>query len=408
MNARRRKKSRGCAAMVAKGLASLCRAPHADLPRLRLPVPLHGRGRRALVPQPRRAAGGRGPRGHLPDAAPVASRRARRRSRACGWSRWARAWRCTPGRPAPHPAAARVRRGRARRTCCATAAATTSCTRRPFPTSRCWPPLPCAGSAASGSWSTGTSCGAATTGSSTSGAAAAGSAARCRALACASRSALLLLAPARRRLLASGFRGEVTVLEGEYAGAARAARSPSPPSRWWCSPAATSPRSACPRWCPAVAAARGRTRAALRDLRRRPERARVLAAIAAAGPRRRGRAAGFVAAGEVERALRRALCMVLPSRREGYGMVVIEAAAAGTPSVVVRGPGQRRDRARRGGRQRLRRRHGVARGPGGGDRAASTAAGRRCGVDRRAGSRQRAAALARVVARAGLAAYRSR
>ena len=32
---------------------------------------------------------------------------------------------------------------------------------------------------------------------------------------------------------------------------------------------------------------------------------------------------------------RRALCMVLPSRREGYGLVVVEAAASGTPSVVV-------------------------------------------------------------------------
>jgi glycosyltransferase involved in cell wall biosynthesis len=30
--------------------------------------------------------------------------------------------------------------------------------------------------------------------------------------------------------------------------------------------------------------------------------------------------------------------MVLPSRREGYGMVVVEASAAGTPSVVVSEP----------------------------------------------------------------------
>jgi glycosyltransferase involved in cell wall biosynthesis len=44
---------------------------------------------------------------------------------------------------------------------------------------------------------------------------------------------------------------------------------------------------------------------------------------------------GFVDAREVERSLRRSACLVLPSRREGYGMIVIEAAAAGTPSVVV-------------------------------------------------------------------------
>jgi glycosyltransferase involved in cell wall biosynthesis len=30
--------------------------------------------------------------------------------------------------------------------------------------------------------------------------------------------------------------------------------------------------------------------------------------------------------------------MVLPSRREGYGMIVIEAAALGTPSIVVADP----------------------------------------------------------------------
>ena len=35
--------------------------------------------------------------------------------------------------------------------------------------------------------------------------------------------------------------------------------------------------------------------------------------------------------------MRRALCMLLPSRREGYGMVVVEASARGTPSVVVAG-----------------------------------------------------------------------
>jgi glycosyltransferase involved in cell wall biosynthesis len=39
----------------------------------------------------------------------------------------------------------------------------------------------------------------------------------------------------------------------------------------------------------------------------------------------------------IDAALRRALCLVLPSRREGYGLVVIEAAARGTPSVVIAG-----------------------------------------------------------------------
>ena len=50
------------------------------------------------------------------------------------------------------------------------------------------------------------------------------------------------------------------------------------------------------------------------------------------------RAPGFVAANELEAALRRALCLVLPSRREGYGMVVIEAASMGVPTVTVAGP----------------------------------------------------------------------
>ena len=46
---------------------------------------------------------------------------------------------------------------------------------------------------------------------------------------------------------------------------------------------------------------------------------------------------GFVAAETVQDAIAHAACMVLPSRREGYGMVVIEAASYGTPSVVVAG-----------------------------------------------------------------------
>jgi len=40
----------------------------------------------------------------------------------------------------------------------------------------------------------------------------------------------------------------------------------------------------------------------------------------------------------VATSLREALCMVLPSEREGYGLVVVEASAAGTPTVVVEAP----------------------------------------------------------------------
>lgn len=47
---------------------------------------------------------------------------------------------------------------------------------------------------------------------------------------------------------------------------------------------------------------------------------------------------GFVDEEVLEHALSRAMCMVLPSLREGYGLVVVEASALGTPSVVVDGP----------------------------------------------------------------------
>ncbi len=49
-------------------------------------------------------------------------------------------------------------------------------------------------------------------------------------------------------------------------------------------------------------------------------------------------APGFVEAEQVRESVRRALCHLFPSRREGYGIVVVEAAALGTPTVVVRTP----------------------------------------------------------------------
>jgi glycosyltransferase involved in cell wall biosynthesis len=69
-----------------------------------------------------------------------------------------------------------------------------------------------------------------------------------------------------------------------------------------------------------------------------PDRPAVLALIAAEGLGDVASAPGFVERHELEEALAGALCMVLPSRREGYGLVVVEAAARGVPSVVVADP----------------------------------------------------------------------
>jgi glycosyltransferase involved in cell wall biosynthesis len=68
-----------------------------------------------------------------------------------------------------------------------------------------------------------------------------------------------------------------------------------------------------------------------------PERAALHDAIARCGMQDAVSAPGFVDAAEIDAAQRRALCVLLPSRREGYGLVVVEAAARGTPSVVVAG-----------------------------------------------------------------------
>ncbi len=47
---------------------------------------------------------------------------------------------------------------------------------------------------------------------------------------------------------------------------------------------------------------------------------------------------GFVSDAVLRDTLRRALCLILLSRREGYGLIVAEAAALGVPSVVLRHP----------------------------------------------------------------------
>ncbi len=140
------------------------------------------------------------------------------------------------------------------------------------------------------------------------------------------------------RLRDEGLRGEPTVLTGEYAGALERPQ-----------PAAAEPivafagRHIPEKRVPALVRAFARAHAQAPELRLvvlgdGPERPAVLEAIAEQRLEDVASAPGFVDAEEVERTLARSLCMVLPSRREGYGMVVVEAAARGVPSVVVHDP----------------------------------------------------------------------
>lgn len=69
-----------------------------------------------------------------------------------------------------------------------------------------------------------------------------------------------------------------------------------------------------------------------------PDREKVLGAISLRQLANRVNAPGFVAEEVLAQALATALCFVLPSQREGYGLVVLESAARGVPTVVVDGP----------------------------------------------------------------------
>jgi glycosyltransferase involved in cell wall biosynthesis len=140
-----------------------------------------------------------------------------------------------------------------------------------------------------------------------------------------------------RRLREGGVRGQVTVLEGEYAGPLEA-REPLRPEPVVVFAGRHIPEKRVPAIVPAVAALR-RTEPAVRCVifGDGPDRGRVQRLVHELGLDEAVTLPGFVDAAEVERSLRRAACMVLPSRREGYGMVVIEAASYGTPSVVVDG-----------------------------------------------------------------------
>jgi glycosyltransferase involved in cell wall biosynthesis len=135
-----------------------------------------------------------------------------------------------------------------------------------------------------------------------------------------------------RRLRELGFDGKLTRLEGQYAGTPADAPEPARPVVVFAG------RHIPEKRVPALVSALAK----LPDVRAEiygdgPERERVLAAIAHDGLAGRVAAPGFVDEATLEQAMATALCFVLPSQREGYGLVVVESAAKGVPSVVVDG-----------------------------------------------------------------------
>ncbi len=140
-----------------------------------------------------------------------------------------------------------------------------------------------------------------------------------------------------RRLRREGLRGPMTVLRGLYAG------SREPPLAAPADPVVLFagrliPEKRVTLAVAAIALAAERIEGLRGEiLGEGPERAALDAAIAEHGMGDAISAPGFTSSATVEHEMGRAMCMLLTSRREGYGMVVVEAAAHATPSVVVAG-----------------------------------------------------------------------
>ena len=142
-----------------------------------------------------------------------------------------------------------------------------------------------------------------------------------------------------RRLLAEGFRGEVTVHPGLYAGPVG-----STPSEVVESGAVVyAGRYVREKRVPALVrgfavALRRRPQLRLDLYGDGPERENVERLVVELGLSANVQVHGHRGEAEVESAVANAACLATASEREGYGLVVVEAAARGTPSVVVRGP----------------------------------------------------------------------
>jgi glycosyltransferase involved in cell wall biosynthesis len=140
------------------------------------------------------------------------------------------------------------------------------------------------------------------------------------------------------RLHELGLRGEVTVLRGLYAGAKEPA-TPRPAESFVLFAGRLIPEKRVTLGVAAVALAARR----LHGLRGvfygdGPEKEALLQAIAEHDVEGLMEAPGFVESERVDADMSRALCLLLPSSREGYGLVVVEACAHATPVVVVPAP----------------------------------------------------------------------
>ena len=141
-----------------------------------------------------------------------------------------------------------------------------------------------------------------------------------------------------RRLREAGLREEPTVLRGAWTGST-ARPTPLAAEPHVVFAGRHIPEKHAPDVVPAVVAARKQ----IPDLRATifgdgPQLGLVRDAITRHGAGAYISAPGFVEGDAVDRALERATCLLLPSTREGYGLVVVEAASMGVPSIVVAAP----------------------------------------------------------------------
>jgi len=145
-----------------------------------------------------------------------------------------------------------------------------------------------------------------------------------------------------KRLVSEGLRGQPSVLWGEWANPP--ARTPAPATP---APATDQvifagrhiPEKRAPLAVEAIVLAAahlpGLTGVVMGDGPQHPE---VLQTIERLRARDIVSAPGFVDTEALDTTMRTALCLLAPTRREGYGLVVVEAAALGVPTIVVAGP----------------------------------------------------------------------